>query len=280
MNCEHRERRQPRPGLRDGEAGYTLLLALFIAAVMIIAASVAVPNLIVQDRRQKEKLMIWRGDQYARAIGLYYRKTGHFPHDLDELEKDVNGLHFLRQAYKDPMNSQDGSWRLIYLGTGGQLMGSLCWHTLVEYQAAQKGLPLPVSPLRGPGVSSVIATGSGALGVGQKEAVPSCGMFGQGSSSSIHPQVITEGQMVGGNLIGVAGVVDQPSIKDYMGAGRYRYWEFIWNPQEATQKILAPPAKPKIPQPGGPGGSETSSPTGAPTSPAPPQTRNDQSQQP
>ena len=31
----------------------------------------------------------------------------------------------MRQAYKDPMNGEDGSWRLIYVGPAGQLIGSL-----------------------------------------------------------------------------------------------------------------------------------------------------------
>src|SRR5262249_35199400 len=31
----------------------------------------------------------------------------------------------MRQAYKDPMNSKDGEWRLIYVGPAGQLIGSL-----------------------------------------------------------------------------------------------------------------------------------------------------------
>jgi len=256
--------------LRRPEAGYTLLLALFVAAVMIIAASAAIPDLITQDRRQKEKLMIWRGEQYARAIGLYYRKTGHFPHDLEELEKGVNGIHFLRQAYKDPMNSQDGSWRLIYLGQGGQLMGSLCWQTLAEYEAAREGVPylgpapggLEVTTGAPMAVGTAVATGKPT-----KPAVPTCAMLGQGPSETSSPQIITEGGMIGGNLIGVAGRVDVPSIKKYMGAGNYRYWEFIWDPQQGVQKLFpagAPPAGL-----GPPGAPKTPTQLGGPTPPAP-----------
>lgn len=48
--------------------------------------------------------------------------------------------------------------------------------------------------------------------------------------------------MIGGNLIGVGGEVDKPSVKNYMGADRYRYWEFIWSPEKGT-KLSLPGAK-------------------------------------
>lgn len=228
-----------------GDSGYTLLLAIFLAAVMLIAASVAVPNLITQARRQKEELMIWRGRQYARAIGLYYRQTGHFPHNLRELYKGVNDVHFLRQRYKDPMNAQDGSWRLIYLGPGGQLIGSLCWQTMAEYQAAEMGVPLP-------GTKEPPACGQPLKPVKQGDTE---GMTPAGSSQTLKPQgeIINEGQMIGGNLIGVASKVNAPSLKVYMGAKNYRQWEFIWNPlqgQQTGQPGTSPLGGPTTPQTG------------------------------
>jgi type II secretory pathway pseudopilin PulG len=256
---------------RDGERGYALLLAIFIAAVMIIAATAAVPNLITQSRRQKEKLLIWRGDQYARAIGLYYRKTGHYPHDLKELAKGVNGVHFLRQRYKDPMNTRDGSWRLIYLGPGGQLIGSLRWHTLAEYQAAQLGVQLPGTT--GPGTA---AGGTGTLRANGLTGAPA---QGASSFSQPHTQIINEGQMMGGNLIGVASKVDAKSLKVYMGAKKYREWEFIWNPLQGQQAGAAgavPLTGQKTPQSG-----PAKTPTGQqPPNPEPPQPQQPQQPQP
>ena len=64
--------------------------------------------------------MIWRGKQYVHAIKLYYRKNGRFPTTIDDLTKPKNGsLRYLRQEYKDPMNKEDGKWRLIYVGRRG-----------------------------------------------------------------------------------------------------------------------------------------------------------------
>ena len=78
-------------------------MALFMVVTLIIASQVAVRNLLTEGRRQREDEMIWRGQQYVRAIRLYYRKTGHYPSTLDDLKKGMPELHFLRYAaYKDP----------------------------------------------------------------------------------------------------------------------------------------------------------------------------------
>lgn len=246
--CGRRPRRE--------EAGYTLMLVLFFAAAMIVAASAVVPNLILQGRRREEKLMIWRGQQYARAIGLFYRRTGHFPQDLKQLEKPVNGVYVLRKAYQDPMNTrEDGAWRLIYLGPGGAFLGSLRWRTLAEYQAYLKGVPLPGSGGGTRGGANGSAPGQGG------------GSTAQEPIGSPLPQthVIREGDMIGGNLIGVGSLVRGKSVKVYMGADNYREWEFIWNPLQGQNTTGAPvrpatgtppqaspfslfPTKPQVPQ--------------------------------
>jgi hypothetical protein len=105
--------------------GYALLLVVFFVTLLLIAVGVAAPNIIVQGRREKEKEMIWRGKQYVRAIRLYYQKTGRYPSQLEDLYKPKTGIRVMRQAYKDPLNTVDGSWRLIYVAPNGQLIGSL-----------------------------------------------------------------------------------------------------------------------------------------------------------
>src|SRR5256885_17117281 len=70
--------------------------------------------------------MIWRGKQDARRVKLYFRKMGRVPTSLEDPTKPkVGSIRFMRQVYKDPMNQEDGSWRFIYVGPAGQLMGSL-----------------------------------------------------------------------------------------------------------------------------------------------------------
>jgi type II secretory pathway pseudopilin PulG len=250
---------------RGEESGYTLLLVVFFAAVMIIAASVVLPNLITEDRRQKEQLMIWRGRQYERAIGLYYHKTGHYPHDLKELAKGVAGIHFLRKSYKDPMNTQDGSWRLIYLGKGGQFIGSLRWKTMAQYQAAQLGLPAPGTKSGKKKKKDKFGFAGNSLGGGADDQ--------SDSFSQPHTRIINEGDMMGGNLIGVASKVNAKSLKAFMGAKNYRDWEFIWNPLEGKRLGLgaAPASKKGKKSPKSDKSNTPTSPTPEPPKPKPPE---------
>jgi hypothetical protein len=116
----------------DGQSGYALMFALFLIVAMLAGASVAVLNGQMKSQRQREELMIWRGEQYKRAIRLYFHKTGHYPQTMDDLQKGMPDLHFLRQAYKDPMNKGDGAWRFIYVNPAGQIIGSVRYANLQQ----------------------------------------------------------------------------------------------------------------------------------------------------
>ncbi len=110
---------------RVKQDGYAILLVAFMTTLLLLTAIVAVPSVRTERRREQEEEMIWRGKQYVHAIKLYYRKNGRFPTNVDDLTKPKNGsLRYLRQEYKDPMNKEDGKWRLIYVGPSGQLIGS------------------------------------------------------------------------------------------------------------------------------------------------------------
>lgn len=118
--------------------GYAVLLAIFVVATMLLVAATATPNILIQGRRLCEQDAIGRGHQYVRATRLFYQKNRKYPSNLDDLIKgNAAGVHFLRKAYKDPMNSSDGSWRLIYLTLpSGQLGGSVHYHSLQEMAVA------------------------------------------------------------------------------------------------------------------------------------------------
>jgi len=119
-----------------GQQGYALVLVVFLLTLVVITLATAAPNILVNGRRDKEEEMIWRGKQYVRGIRLfvrYYQMHGgqtKFPTSMDDLAKNNVGIRFMRQAYKDPMNHTDGSWRFIYVGPNGQLIGSLKVRTL------------------------------------------------------------------------------------------------------------------------------------------------------
>src|SRR5260370_5591080 len=127
---------RPQTAGKRSERGYALLLVIFLVTLLLISTMAIAPNILTEGRREKEKEMIWRGKQYTRGVKLYYGKLGRFPTSLDDLTKPkIGSIRFMRQAYKDPMNKEDGSWRLIYVGAAGQLIGSL--------KPSQQNLQLP-----------------------------------------------------------------------------------------------------------------------------------------
>src|SRR5215831_8071346 len=156
---------------RPREQGYALLMVIFMTTMLLILATMAAPNIKTEGQREKEKEMIWRGKQYARGIKLYYRKLGRFPTSVDDLTKPkVGSLRFMRQAYKDPMNAQDGSWRLIYVGPAGQLIGSLKPHSQnLQFGQVPAGMGTPVAAMARPGApnsgfGSVLGQAIGQVG--------------------------------------------------------------------------------------------------------------------
>lgn len=266
-NVAHRSQRR--------EQGYALLIVIFLAAVMVIAAGAAVPNLLTQGKREREEEMIWRGEQYERAIRLYYHKNGKFPQKIEDLVKGNGQIRFLREEYKDPMNTADGSWRLIYVTPAGALIGSLRYKSLAQMNAALHpgqatpfGGMLPPGQGLGPPQSQSGTTPPGDAGSqtpveGQGGTSPQgpgqTGGAGGEQGTPTGPGTGLSGPVVGGSVIGVAGTVNKRSLKIYQGGRTYRMWEFIWNPlAEATIQVgtgptpgqsIGTPAGPSNPNP-------------------------------
>src|ERR1035438_6085120 len=154
---------------RSRQSGYSLVMVIFLVATIIILTAVASPSILTQGRREREAETVWRGEQYERAIGLYFRKFGRYPTKVDDLTKQTNGVRFLRKAYTDPMNKDDGSWRFIYVGPNGQLIGSLRSQSLL--QGVLTAPTLPGASLQGLGAQLAppgsLAGGSSTAAAGQ-----------------------------------------------------------------------------------------------------------------
>jgi type II secretory pathway pseudopilin PulG len=227
---------------RRREAGYTLLMVVFMVATMLILALAATPNILTQGRREKEEEMVWRGNQYARAIGLYVRKFGNYPTKIDDLTKETNGVRFLRQAYTDPMNKEDGSWRFIYRAPNGQLIGSLRPINLLQSALSTPGLNgglgAGLQPLSPPGMNQ--APGTGQAGQQGNPAMSANPLESQ-------PQPLT-GDVLGGSIAGVGSKIKKPSIRVYLGGDTYEKWEFIYSPLGQ----IAVPVQSPLNQNGGP----------------------------
>jgi hypothetical protein len=295
-----------RARARNKQGGYALLIVVCITALLLIATMSIGLRILTEGRRQKELDMIWRGKQYTRGIKLYYQKYGRFPTSMDDLTKPkVGNLRFMRQAYKDPMNKEDGSWRLIYVGPSGQLIGSL--------KPPQNPLQLPVAGAGGQnGVAGIggANTSSGGFGFGNQQGAtggisppgntPSANATGAGTNASgtgatgagtgtgaqgtdasgatngTDSQAVPTGDtptIMGGNIIGIGSKINQSSVIVYEKAKNYRLFEFIWDPSKDMgvvgsqgANIGTPAGAPAGTTPGTPG----QNPGGAPSNPLSP----------
>ena len=80
------------------------MAALLVAmAVMAILMGAALPVWRHEAQREKEEELVFRGQQYMRALRLYNSRTQTLPNSVDLL---VNG-HFLRKKFKDPVTGED-----------------------------------------------------------------------------------------------------------------------------------------------------------------------------
>jgi type II secretory pathway pseudopilin PulG len=245
---------------RQRQAGYTLLMVVFMVATMIIAAAAATSSVLTQGRREKEAEMVWRGQQYAHAIGLYYRKFGKYPTKVEDLTRQTNGVRFLRQAYTDPMNKEDGTWRFIYVGPNGQLIGSVHQTSLLQTTLSAPGIGVsslggglqPLPPLGQ--TTNQQPGGTGAPGQQTNTAAAANPLESQ-------PQPL-EGAVLGGNIIGVGSKIKKPSFRIYSGGDTYQQWEFIWNPTGQTAVAGQASVNPNANPTSAPNGTNPSTPDG------------------
>jgi len=253
------KKRFPAPRSMRRQHGYALLLVIFLTMLVTLGTIVAAPAVRTERQREKEEEMIWRGKQYIRGIKLYYRKNGRFPTSLEDLAKPKNGsLRYLRQAYKDPMNKEDGSWRLIYVGPSGQLIGSLKPPQTLQFSGAggPQGTPAAAAGLPGfgqqsqqganpaqPGQSTTglqpIGATPGAPGVAGTAQTPGAGPGDTGSFSTPTSLSASDSptSIIGGNIIGVGSKRDKGSIIIYEKAKNYHLFEFVWDPSKDTMAI-------------------------------------------
>ena len=108
-----------------GEAGYTLALVMVMASVLLVALSEAALNWQTAVKREREEELIFRGEQYQRALILWYahwsRTLGTpqvaYPSTVEAL-LNTNNKRFLRQPWTDPITNEE--WRFIKVGPNGR----------------------------------------------------------------------------------------------------------------------------------------------------------------
>ncbi len=87
-----------------GNRGYAMAALLIGMSIMAVLMSAILPVWTHMATREKEEELIFRGNQYARAIGLFQRKFANTaPPTIDVLVEQ----RFLRKKYKDPITKDD-----------------------------------------------------------------------------------------------------------------------------------------------------------------------------
>jgi type II secretory pathway pseudopilin PulG len=107
------------------EEGYTLVALLAVMTVLAIFAMAAAPGIRQQSQREREMETIFRGEQVAEAIRVYYsyqqRRVGNgdaaLPTSIDQLLEGLSSgtkkVQILRpSAARDPL-SDSGEWSLV-----------------------------------------------------------------------------------------------------------------------------------------------------------------------
>ena len=104
---------------RRRQAGVTFLVLLFAIAIAGIALSGAAVVWQMEVRREKEKELLFVGEEYRQAIARYANASpsGHldYPEKLEDLVLDRRfpmPVRHLRRIYRDPLGG-DREWMLI-----------------------------------------------------------------------------------------------------------------------------------------------------------------------
>src|SRR5262245_32125427 len=194
-----------KTGQELGYAMAALLVAMSVAAVLM---TVAMPTWKQMARREKEEELIFRGQQYVRALRLYGQKFANAnPPGIDVLVEQ----RFLRKKFKDPITNDDFQPILA----GQAIPGS----SLVPGQSGSRGGQSgsrgggPAAPQRGPSAPPITSGGAQTSGLGGRSSGPG---VGSGPTGPV------------GGVMGVMSKSKDTSIKIYNGRTHYNEWAFIY----------------------------------------------------
>jgi len=208
------------------QAGFTLIGLMVLIAVINIGLGVAVTSWVTIGKRAKEAELIWRGQQYMRALQCHRQQTGGLPDELDELlDSDC-----IRALYPDPMNPR-GSWRLIRqselqreFGAGGS--GGMEALDTLGRQLGAAGI----------NIGETARGGFGAGGVGRPEAGGAAAGAGRADSlQAAYERLRSLSQRLdqnfsrgsGNGIVGVVSTSTDESLRLYQGEITYDAWRFV-----------------------------------------------------
>ena len=221
-----RERR--RTGRRrERERGSALLIVFVFAAIVAITLYMEMPVAAFEAQRQKENLLVTRGNEYAHAVKLFVRKVGHYPNSLKDLE-DTNRMRFLRHDFADPFTGKK-DWRLLHAGPGGTIIdskvkGGILLPGVGNVGGANGGGTTPTSTAAFPNTNNG-AGSQGGFGAGSfANSSNNSGGFGAGSNADSTPPEVTvlaprqRGPAVSANGGGPGSAANADAASDPMAA--------------------------------------------------------------
>jgi hypothetical protein len=244
------------------DAGYALLLLMMAVTLLLISLTVALPSVSTEAQRDREEELIFRGNEYARAIALFHSRFNRYPNSVDDLLKKTNGIRFLRRAYKDPM-TKSGAWRFVHVSGAGMLLDSKTMNlqpaaglkpnssSSPDTKASASGSS-PSAPASSPDDAVNADAGAQAASTDQAQGAQaqsgqqgqtSGGGFGlqSGQAPSSSSQFLSGNQVQGSFIAGVASVSKKRSIRVLNDKKRYDEWEFLG---VALSSGMQPPAAP------------------------------------
>jgi len=189
-------------GRLRGESGYAMAALLVAMSVMAVALSIALPVFQTAARREREAELVFRGEQYARAIGLFQRKYGNaLPPDVDVLIKE----RFLRRKYKDPITGDD----FQLLGPGSPELSEAL--SAPPQQGGRAGEPIGRGGSRGRGAAQTDTRNA------MRETQTRLSQLARDTSGSTAP----------GGILAVSSKSKLTSIRLYNGKDKYNEWVFM-----------------------------------------------------
>ena len=206
---------RPPPDL-PSESGYAMAGLLVAIGIMSVLMSVAMPSWRTLAKREKEAELLFRGEQYLRAIDLYQRRfPGAYPTDLEMLVDQ----RFLRRLYPDPMTGEP--FRILTQGSAATALGE----ATAADEADDEGRPNRLSDRTGRS-SSGSMFGSTAPGSGRRSDRALGSRFSRASGEP-------DDEL--GGIVGVVSRSSEESLLEYNGATRYDQWLFVHMPRAAER---------------------------------------------
>lgn len=204
---------------RLDDRGYILVVLLIAMGVTAIWMSAALPAWRQQAMREKELELIFRGEQYARAIALFQIKNNSYPVDIDILVSQ----RYLRKKWKDPVTG--GDFQLVGLTSGQGVTGppnrSTAGPGTTGVNPNRQGAASPPSPTSPAGAGR---PGASTSGMGTAQAPP--GGLSRPSGGVPGGQPSIAGQPLLGGITGVRSVSQATSIRVYNGQQQHNLWQF------------------------------------------------------